>query len=180
MMNLSMAANVPYTTSLNLVLVAVRLFLGLMIFAHGYRKFFGGGKIDGTAKWFDSIGMRPGRLNAYMGASTEVGVGVLLVLGLLTPLAAAGLISVMTVAILTVHIRNGFFIFNKGEGVEYCLGVIVMCLVPGTLGGGKYSLDALWHVMNWSNTDNFLLTVVVGFGGALLQLATFYRPARKS
>lgn len=179
-MNLETMASVHYTTSLDLVLVAVRLFLGLMIFAHGFRKFFGGGKIAGTARWFDSIGMRPGILNAYMGASTEVGVGVLLTLGLLTPLAAAGLISVMTVAILTVHIHNGFFIFNKGEGVEYCLGVIVMCLVPGTFGGGKYSLDSVWHLMNWSNKDDFILAVVVGFGGALLQLATFYRPARKS
>lgn len=180
MMNIEMMASAHYTTSLNLILVVVRLFLGLMIFAHGYRKFFGGGKIDGTARWFDSIGMRPGRLNAYMGATTEVGVGVLLVLGFLTPLAAAGLISVMTVAILTVHIHNGFFIFNKGEGIEYCLGVIVMCLVPGTFGGGRYSLDGVWHIMNWSNADNFLLAVIVGFGGALLQLATFYRPARKS
>ena len=179
-MNLVTLGSVQYTTSLNLVLVAVRLFLGVMIFAHGFRKFFGGGKIDGTARWFESIGMRPGRLNAFMAASTEVGVGVLLVLGLLTPLAAAGLISVMTVAILTVHIHNGFFIFNKGEGIEYCLGVIVMCLVPGTFGGGKYSLDSVWHLLNWSNKDNFLLAVVVGFGGALLQLATFYRPTRKS
>lgn len=179
-MSLDIMASVHYGTSLNLVLVAVRLFLGLMIFAHGFRKFFGGGKIAGTARWFESIGMRPGKLNAFMAASTEVGVGVLLVLGLLTPLAAAGLISVMTVAILTVHIHNGFFIFNKGEGIEYCLGVIVTSLVPGTFGGGRYSLDVAWHVMNWSNKDDFFLVVVVGFGGALLQLATFYRPTRKS
>lgn len=177
-MNVSSMASISYTTSLNLLLVAVRLYLGLMIFAHGYRKFFGGGKIAGTASWFESIGMKPGRLNALMAATTEVGVGVLLVLGLLTPLAAAGLISVMTVAILTVHIHNGFFIFNKGEGVEYCLGVIVMSLVPGTLGGGRFSLDAAWHVMNLGVMSSFLVVVLVGFGGALLQLATFYRPSR--
>ena len=166
------------STPFSLVLLALRLFLGLMIFTHGYRKFFGGGRLAGTAKWFESIGVRYGRLNALMAASTEVGVGVLLVFGLLTTLAAAGLMSLMVVAIATVHRKNGFFVFNKGEGVEYTLGVAVTTLVPGTFGAGRFSLDHLWNVFAWSASAHLVVTLVVGLGAAGAQLLAFYRPSR--
>lgn len=168
-----------YPVTINLVLLAVRLFLGLTIFSHGYAKVFRGGKLAGTAGWFDSIGMRPGKINAFMAASTELGVGVLLTLGFLTPVASAGLIALMVVAMVTVHRKNGFFIFNKGGGIEYCLGLAFMALVPGTLGAGKFSLDNAWHVLRWSNTTNLVVTVALGVGGALLQLAACYRPPRE-
>ena len=173
-------SNASYPVALNVVLLALRLFLGPMIFAHGFRKFFRGGRLAGTAKWFESIGVKPGRINAAMAASTEVGVGVLLTLGLLTPLASAGLMSLMTVAIATVHLKNGFFIFNEGEGIEYTLGVAVTTLVPGTLGAGEYSLDHLWHVLHWSLATSLGVTLVVGLGGALGQLAAFYRPPKST
>ncbi len=164
----------------SLALLGLHLFLGLMIFAHGFRKFFRGGKIAGTARWFESIGVRPGLPNALMAASTEVGAGVLLTVGLLTPLASAGLMSLMIVAIATVHRKNGFFIFNKGEGIEYTLGVAVVALASGTLGAGNFSLDHLWHPVTWSVTTNFVVTLVLGVGGAMAQLAAFYRPSRAS
>lgn len=162
----------------NAVLALVRVSLGLMIAAHGYAKFFRGGKLAGTAGWFDSIGMKPGKLNALMAASTEVGVGVLLVAGFLTHLAAAGLVALMTVAIITVHRKNGFFVYNPGQGVEYCLMLIVMAFVPGTFGAGTYSLDHVTKLLTWCNRPShaILTTVVLGFGGALLQLAAVYRP----
>jgi putative oxidoreductase len=172
-------SNSGYTTSVNLVLTVVRVFLGMMIFSHGYLKVFRGGKIAGTAGWFESIGMKPGKLNAIAAASTELGAGVLLVLGLLTPLAAAGLMALMIVAIVTVHIHNGFFVFYKGQGVEYCLAIAVMTLVPGTFGAGRFSLDNAFKIMTWSNGANFVLTIVVGIAGAFLQLAAFYRPPRR-
>jgi putative oxidoreductase len=85
----------------------------------------------------------------------------------------------MVVAMVTVHRKNGFFIFNKGGGIEYCLGLAFMALVPGTLGAGKFSLDNAWHVLRWSNTTNLVVTVALGVGGALLQLAACYRPPRE-
>ncbi len=166
------------TVPIDVVLAAVRAFLGGMILAHGYRKFFGGGRLPGTARWFESIGVRPGPLNAAAAASTEVGVGALLLLGLLTPVAAAGLVSLMTVAIVTVHRKNGFFIFNQGEGIEYTLGVAVCSLVPGVLGPGRYSLDHLWNVASWSLVVRLVVTLGLGLGAAGLQLAAFYRPSR--
>jgi putative oxidoreductase len=169
-----------YPTSINIVLLAVRLFLGLMIFAHGYSKIFRGGKLAGTAGWFDSIGMKPGSVHAAMAAFTEVGVGILLTIGFLTPFASAGLIALMVVAIITVHRKNGFFIINKGGGIEYCLGICFMSLVPGTFGAGRYSLDDLWHLLKWSFTTNLLVTVLLGVGGALLQVGIFFRPPKSS
>jgi putative oxidoreductase len=169
-----------YPWAINVMLLAVHLFLGLMIFAHGYRKFFGGGRLPGTARWFASIGMRAPRLNALLAASTETGVGVLLALGLLSPLASAGLIALMTTAIVTVHWKNGFFIFNKGEGIEYTLGVAVMSLVPATLGAGRYSLDHVLHPLHWSAAQGFTVALVLGLGGSLAQVATFYRPGSRA
>ena len=126
----------PGSTSFNVVLLLLHVSLGLMILAHGYAKVFRGGKLAGTAGWFDSIGMRPGKINAYMAAGTEIGVGILLTLGLLVPLAAAGLVALMTVAIVTVHRKNGFFVYNAGQGIEYCLMLIIMSIGvyrPGTV-----------------------------------------------
>ena len=117
-MNLSSTPVTSYPVAIDVVLLVVRLYLGLMIFTHGYRKVFRGGKLAGTARWFDSIGMKPGKLHARAAAFTELGVGVLITFGLLTPLAAAGLMSVMLVAIATVHWRNGFMITNPGGGIE--------------------------------------------------------------
>ena len=123
--------------------------------------------------------MKPGKLNALAAASTEMGVGVLIFVGFLTPVAAAGLIALMTVAIITVHWRNGFMITNPGGGIEYCLGVAVMALGLGTSGAGLYSLDHLWDVFSKTSFNtNVAVTVVVGVTGALIQLAAFYRPTR--
>lgn len=178
---LSSMTGTLYPTSIDLVLFCVRLYLGLMIFTHGYRKVFRGGKLAGTARWFDSIGMRPGQLHARAAAGTELGVGVLIAVGALTPFAAAGLMSVMLVAIATVHRKNGFMITNPGGGVEYCLGIAVMALALGTFGAGSYSLDNVWSVFsNWTSSTRLLVTAIVGIGGALLQLLVFYRPSTNS
>jgi putative oxidoreductase len=94
----------------------VRLGVGLTMAAHGYAKIFQGGRLAGTARWFESIGMRPGRLHAPLAALTEIAGGVLFACGLLTPLAAAAIVALMLVAAWTVHRENGFFIVGAGLG----------------------------------------------------------------
>ena len=161
-----------------LALLALRVSIGAMIMAHGLNKFFGGGRIPGTARWFESIGMRPGRLNALAAATTEVGCGTLLVLGLATPLAAAALIAVMLVAIVTVHRTNGFFVFRPGQGIEYCLLVAIVAAVVGALGPGRWSLD---HALGWwhyTRLEGLLVAVLVGVGAAALQLLAVWRPPK--
>ena len=101
------------------IMLLARLVVGPTIFWHGYNKMFRGGKIPGTAGWFDSMGMKPnGKIHAYVAALTEMGTGVLMLLGLLTPLAAAGIVGLMVVAGWTTH-RTAFLI-TKG-GFEYVL-----------------------------------------------------------
>ena len=107
---------------------------------------WGGGRLAGTARWFESIGVRPGRVHAVLASPTELVGGTLLIVGLLTPLAAAMSVGAMLVALVTNHRKNGFFIFRPGEGYEYVLMIIVVSLAVGALGAGAISFDALLGV----------------------------------
>ena len=101
---------------------------------------FRGGKIAGTAGWFDSMGMKPnGKVHAYVAACNEMGCGVLILVGLLTPLAAAGVIGTMVVAGWTVH-RHAFFIVKEGWEIVMVMGVLFWAI--GALGPGQWSLDS--------------------------------------
>ncbi len=160
-------------------LLILRLVLGLTLAAHGYNKFFGGGRIPGTAGWFESIGMKYGKFQAVVAATTEMSAGLGLAAGLLTPIPAAGFVALMLVAAWTVHRHNGFFIVK--EGWEYNLILAAAAVAVATLGPGKYSLDyqifgpGLFH-RGWHGLFGSLL---LGIGGALGQLALFYRPPVK-
>ena len=127
--------------AVDFIIVLLRLLLGVVFVAHGWNHIFGGGKIAGTARWFESLGMRPGAVHAWAASVTELGAGLLIVLGLLTPLAAAAAVGVMTVAFITAHRRNGFFIFRPGEGYEYVLTLTVVAIAVGGLGAGQWSVD---------------------------------------
>src|SRR4051812_32335422 len=121
-------------------LLILRVVVGVTLAAHGYNKFFGGGRIAGTARWFDSMGMKPnGKIHAYLAACTELGAGLMFAAGLLPPLAAAGMVGVMTVAGYTANRKNGFFIVNHGW--EYNLVIATVAVSVATMGPGRYSLD---------------------------------------
>jgi putative oxidoreductase len=160
-------------------LLILRLVLGLTLAAHGFNKFFGGGRIPGTARWFESIGMKPGKFHATIAATTEVSAGLGLAAGLLTPIPAAGFVSLMLVAAWTVHRPNGFFIVK--EGWEYNLVLAVSAVAVATLGAGKLSLDYLIFGENlWlRGWAGLLLSVALGLAGAIGQLLIFYRPPAK-
>jgi putative oxidoreductase len=161
----------------DLTLLLFRLTVAFVFLAHAWNHVFGGGKIEGTARWFDSLGMRPGILHAWMASLTELGAGVLIGLGLLTPLGAAAAIGVMIVALVTAHLRNGFFIFRPGQGYEYVV-VLAMCAVAlGVVGPGNWAIDHALGI-TWPGWARFAVTVGVGLGGGAAQLAAFWRPAR--
>jgi putative oxidoreductase len=157
----------------------LRIAVGGTIMAHGWNHAFGGGKLPGTARWFESIGIRPGRVHALMATVTELGAGALLILGFLTPLAAGGVVGTMLVALSANHLRNGFFIFRPGEGYEYVLMISLVCLALGALGGGRASLDHAigLHVPGWAG---LLIAAGAGAGGAFLVLVTSWRPKKSS
>ncbi len=165
-------------TAYDVGLLILRLVLGLTLAAHGYNKFFGGGRIPGTARWFESIGMKNGRFQAVVAASTEMSAGLGLAAGLLTPIPAAGFVALMFVAAWTVHRPNGFFIVEQGW--EYNLVLATGAVVVATLGAGQYSLDWLIFGYNWrAGWHGLLIALLLGLGGAVGQLLIFYRPPVK-
>jgi putative oxidoreductase len=162
-------------SGVNLAALLLRCVVGGTLFAHGWNHAFGGGRLPGTARWFESIGIRPGRVHALFATVTELGAGAMLVLGLITPLAAAGAVGTMVVALVANHMRNGFFIFRPGEGYEYVLMIIVVSCAIAALGGGRWSLD---DAVGFSFTGWKGLALGAGAGGvgAGLLLATSWRP----
>ena len=163
--------------ALDLALLAFRLALGAVFLAHGINHIFGGGKIAGTGRWFESLGMRPGPLHAWLASLTEIGAGALLVVGALTPLAGAGVIGVMAVAWITNHRGNGFFIFRPGEGWEYVMTLSFCGLVMAVVGAGEWSIDHALDVFDPPGVAGLVIALVAGVGGALALLAGFWRPA---
>ena len=124
-----------------------RVTIGSLFMAHGAQKllgWFGGPGLDGATGFMESLGLRPGRRNAIAASGTELTGGAMLVVGALTPLAAAGLIGTMLTAARTVHFSNGFW--NSDGGYEFNLALIagLVALVDG--GPGEPSVDAALNI----------------------------------
>ncbi|MBH0780779.1 DoxX family protein [Nocardia bovistercoris] len=152
----------------------LRLVVGVTMIAHGLNHWIGGGRIEGTARWFGGLGLRNGVLQAWFSVITEIGAGALLIVGLLTPFAAAAVVSVMLVAGLLAHRRNGFFVFK--EGYEYVLVLAVVALALGFSGPGWLSLDHAFDIAitGWAGGG---IALGLGVAGTAGLLAVFYRPA---
>jgi putative oxidoreductase len=161
---------------LDAIKVGMRVFLGFTLAFHGYWKFFRGGKIAGTASWFDSMGMRPnGRVHAILAATTEIGCGVMLALGFLTPVAAAGYVALMIVAAWTVHRPNGY---RSGvDGWEYNSVLAASAAYVAATGPGRVSLD--W-ALDLDVPFRPALALLIALGGGAIAgiglLVTCYRP----
>jgi putative oxidoreductase len=160
-------------TEAEIALLLVRVVVGSTMIAHGLNHWLGGGRIEGTARWFAGLGLRRSRLQAWLSVATEVGAGALLVLGLATPLACAAVISVMLVAGLLAHRPNGFFVFK--DGYEYVLVLSVVTLALAMLGPGRLSIDAAAgiEVTGWAGGGIALGIAVLSTVGLL---AMFWRP----
>jgi putative oxidoreductase len=127
---------------MDLALFVLRAAVGLLMMGHGAQKLFGsfgGHGLAGTGQFFEALGLRPGRRNAMAAGLGEFGGGLLLVLGLLTPLGAAALIGVMMVAILTVHAPKGPWVTEGGY--EYNALIIAVAFALAGAGPGAWSLD---------------------------------------
>ncbi|WP_063041525.1 DoxX family protein [Nocardia pseudovaccinii] len=161
-------------TSIDAASALLRVLLGVTMAAHGYGKLFRGGRIPGTARWFDSIGMRPGKIHAWLAASTELGAGIMLALGLLTPFAAAAFVSLMMVAAWTVHRGHGFFI--AGNGWEYNLILAVAAIAIAVGGAGRLSLDwALFGRNILNGWAGLAVSAVLGLIASAALLGACYR-----
>jgi len=151
-------------------LLIARVVVGLLMAAHGSQKlfgWFGGYGLAGTGGFFESIGFRPGRLFAAAAGFTEFAGGLLLALGLLGPLGPAMIVSVMVVAMATVHWQHG--VFAQSNGIELPLIYSVAAVAIAAVGNGAYSLDSALG-LSWS-AEVVWIALGLGVAGGLANLA---------
>ena len=144
-------------------LLTLRVLVGVTFSLHGFQKLFGwlgGGGLDGTAAWFRSLGFGDGRAAAVMAGTAEIGGGLGLAAGFLTPVAAAAMIGAMTTAAFVNNAEGGFWSVYKGWELNGIL--IAVALALATAGPGSYSLDAVLGLEQISGLGPGLLAGVVG------------------
>lgn len=164
----------------NLAMLGLRIGIGIVFLAHGIKHLRSREK---TIRWFESIGFKQAPLQWLVMTGTEIGAGLLLVLGLLNSLAAAAVVGTMFVAFWSVHRTAGFFItafMQEGvdvEGWEYVFTLAFTAAALAVAGPGDWSLD---YQIGIDHTLDAWVGVILVAGSLLLsagQLATFYRPA---
>ncbi|MCA1842210.1 MAG: DoxX family protein [Actinobacteria bacterium] len=132
-------------------LLIVRLVFGALLIGHGTQKlfgWFGGHGLDGTGGFFHSLGFRPGRAMATVAGLSEAGGGLLLALGLLTPLAGAVIVGTLLVA-ASVHVEKGLWGSNGGYETAVLYGVLAAAIAVS--GPGSASLDRAFGIDDsWS------------------------------
>ncbi|MCQ8193228.1 DoxX family protein [Streptomyces rugosispiralis] len=156
-------------------LLILRLVVGLLIAAHGVQKVsfrLGGNGFEGGTEEFRRDGFRGGRLTALVAGASQIGSGLFLAAGLLTPLAAMAAMGVMTVA-GTVKWPKGLWVQN--DGYEYPLVLVVVSAVLALTGPGRWSVDHALGVTPWPVWVS-VAAVVTGPGSGLLTRVVLRRP----
>ncbi len=158
---------------IDVAMLVLRLWLATVMIAHGINH---ARSLEGTANWFASVGFRKAPLQARLSALGEVAIGTGLAVGLLTSLAAAGLVATMVVAFWSIHRFAGFFVFNRpDEGYEYVVTLAVAATALAMLGPGQVSLDAVFGLD--TALDGWVGGAIAlgGVAAAALQLAATWR-----
>jgi putative oxidoreductase len=156
-------------------LLVLRLALGPMLVAHGCNKVFGSGGLQGTTNWFAGLGFHPAWLHARIAAGTEVGAGLLLATGLMTPLASTAFVGLMVTATLTDHRGKGYFVFKGGS--EYTVLVAMVAVALAALGPGTWSADHVLGTDDLAGVGWAIGAAAVGALSALGMMAASYRRA---
>ena len=160
-------------------LLLLRLGIGGVVFAHGAQKVFGLWGGTGIARFatnLEGLGYQQATTLSWLTGVTELVAGAFLVLGLLTPLAAAAVLAIMINAVL-LKLGNGFFVTGpKGSDaieLSLVLGLGAACLV--LTGPGRIALDngRAWHrrPASWG-----VLALVIGVAAAVLVYVLLRRP----
>lgn len=134
-------------SALNAALFLLRVVVGLTLAVHGTQKlfgWFGGPGLARLQQGFARQGFKPAWLWVGLVVLGEVGGGLSLALGFLTPLGAAGIFGAMFMATFKSHWRNGFIV-SKG-GYEYTLVLMAAAIALGLIGPGRFSLDSLFGI----------------------------------
>ena len=121
-------------------LLITRVLLGVILIAHGWEKFVLDG-LSTTGEAFESMGVPAAQAAAMFAGAVELIGGILLIIGLLTPIVAALVVIVMFGAYLLVHMGAGVFAADGGWELVAVIGLAVV--VFALVGTGRYSVDAL-------------------------------------
>ena len=151
-------------------LFILRVVLGLLFIGHGAQKlfgWFGGHGFSNTANWLGSLGLTPPKFWALIAGLAEFLGGVGLVLGLLTPIAAALIMGVMLMAIAKVHWAHGLWVANNG--IEYPLVNLLISAFIGLFGPGLYAMDR-WLSLAYPMPTLFFATLAIVILGVLVGL----------
>jgi putative oxidoreductase len=158
---------------MTLALLLLRLVVGLSFVAHGGQKlfgWFGGGGPRGTSVGFASLGFKAPLQMAVMAGLGEFGGGCLLAAGLVTPFAAFSICSVMIVAVVTSHLRNGYWVYKGGYELNVAYAAVALAAVLA--GPGAWSLD---RAIGWEHHLRGLgVTGIVVCAAALSGFATLF------
>jgi len=160
--------------TLTVGLLLARLVFGLAMAAHGAQKlfgWFGGYGLAGTGGFFEGLGFRPGKRFALAAGLSEFSGGVLVALGLLGPVGPALIVSVMLVAMVTVHLKNPFFASTNGIEVPLLYSATAVALA--LTGPGKLSLDAALGLESLWSSDVALIALALGILGGVANLVLF-------
>lgn len=149
-------------------LLILRVMVSLLLAGHGAQKLFGmfgNHGLKGTSGWLGWVGLRPAGLWALLAGLSEFGGGVLIALGLFTPLGAVGVAAVRLTVILMAH--WGKLWVTEG-GMEYNPVLIAVAALTFT-GPGRFSLDAALGVsvplpLTAAAAALALLTILVALG----------------
>jgi putative oxidoreductase len=157
----------PSSRCMEVGMLVLRVVVGVIVAGHGAQKlfgWFGGGGVGATGGMFETVGLRPGRMMAVGAGVAELAGGLLFAAGLLTPLAATLIITVMGAAIFSVHWRSGLWVIDGGY--EYNLVLIAIAFAVTATGPGERSLDDVLGLdlagLGWA-----LAALGAGLAGAL-------------
>lgn len=157
-------------------LLILRLVVGLLLVGHGAQKlfgWFGGYGLAGTGGYLAGLGYRPGVLFALLAGLSEAGSGVLLALGLGTPVAGALLVATM-VNVYAGHAGKGPWNSDGGWELPLLYGLVGVALAFA--GAGTLSLDA---ALGWDLAGDRwgVAATAAGLVGGLTTLLTRHRAA---
>lgn len=162
----------------DLSLLIIQLGVGLTFAAHGTQKLFGWWGGPGREGWLQAVGhmgFRPATFFAPAAAFAELGGGLLLAAGLVTPIAAAALVAMAIAIIGMVHWQNGFF--NARGGIEFPLLLGLGAAAIGIAGAGAFSVDRLAGIA-FEPTVRVALVLAGGAAGAVAVAVPRLRPER--
>jgi putative oxidoreductase len=149
-------------------LFLLRIVVGVLLAGHGAQKlfgWFGGHGLEGTGGFFHGLGYKPGKRWAFVAGMSEFGGGLLLALGLFTPLAAAAIIGTMFNAVMSVHVKNGPWASNGGW--EYNLVIATSAAAVAFIGPGAASLD---NAFGWdfAGVEWGIAALALGLGAGIV------------